>query len=132
MKDNGGGRIINISGLNARISGNLIGSIRNISVSSLTKNLADDLGPYGINTTVVHPGMTYTERSNGMIKDLAKKKSITFEEANELLLKNNSIKSVIDSEDIANIVVFLSSPLSKSINGDAIAAGGGTRGSIYY
>ena len=33
--------------------------------------------------------MTYTERSNGMIKDLAKKKSITFEEANELLLKNN-------------------------------------------
>ena len=132
MKDNGWGRIINIRGLNARISGNIIGSIRNISVSSLTKNLADDLGPYGINTTVVHPGMTYTERSNGMIKDLAKKESITFEEANELLLKNNSIKSVIDSEDIANIVVFLSSPLSKSINGDAIAAGGGTRGSIYY
>jgi len=48
------------------------------------------------------------------------------------LLKNNSIKSVIDSEDIANIVLFLSSPLSKAINGDAIAAGGGTRGSIYY
>ena len=47
------GRIINISGLAARQSGNTIGSIRNVAVVALTKNLADELGPKGINVTVV-------------------------------------------------------------------------------
>ncbi len=132
MKEKGWGRIINISGLNARSSGNLIGSIRNISVSSLTKNLADNLGPHGINVTVIHPGLTYTERSIPMIENLSKEKDISIEKAKNELLSNNSINSVITSYDIANLVVFLASPLSKSINGDAIPAGGGVKGSIYY
>ena len=33
-----------------------VGSIRNVAVAALTKNLADELGPAGINVTVVHPG----------------------------------------------------------------------------
>ena len=37
------GRIINISGLAARSTGSVVGSIRNISVAALTKNLADEL-----------------------------------------------------------------------------------------
>ena len=44
----------------ARQSGNTVGSIRNVAVSALTKNLADELGPHGINVTVVHPGTTRT------------------------------------------------------------------------
>ena len=132
MKKNGWGRIINISGLNARSSGNLIGSMRNISVSSLTKNLADNLGPYGINVNVIHPGLTYTERSDDGIKKLSEKNKISIEEAKEQILANNSIGKVITAYDIANIVAFLSSPLSKSINGEPIPAGGGQKGFIYY
>jgi short-subunit dehydrogenase len=37
----GGGRIINISGLAALQTGSTIGSIRNVGVAALTKNLAD-------------------------------------------------------------------------------------------
>tara|TARA_B100000519_G_C14228588_1_gene431235 strand:+ start:1103 stop:1897 length:795 start_codon:yes stop_codon:yes gene_type:complete len=132
MKKNGWGRIINISGLNARSSGNLIGSMRNISVSSLTKNLADNLGPYGINVNVIHPGLTYTERSDDGIEKLSKKNNISMDEAKEQILANNSIKKVITAYDIANIVAFLSSPLSKAINGEPIPAGGGQKGFIYY
>jgi len=40
----GWGRIINISGLAARQTGSIIGSIRNVAVAALTKNLADELG----------------------------------------------------------------------------------------
>ena len=101
-------------------------------MSSLTKNLADNLGPHGINVTVIHPGLTYTERSIPMIENLSKEKDISIEKAKNELLSNNSINSVITSYDIANLVVFLASPLSKSINGDAIPAGGGVKGSIYY
>jgi NAD(P)-dependent dehydrogenase (short-subunit alcohol dehydrogenase family) len=41
-----------------------VGSLRNVEVSSLSKNLADELGPHGINVTVVHPGATRTERTS--------------------------------------------------------------------
>lgn len=58
MKRQGWGRIINISGMASRNSGNTIGSIRNVGVVAMTKNLADELGPFGINVTVVHPGLT--------------------------------------------------------------------------
>jgi len=132
MKAKGWGRIVNISGLNARSSSNLIGSIRNVSVSSLTKNLADNLGPFGINVSVVHPGLTYTERSDQMIKNLSKKNSIDYDSAKKILFENNSINALISSEDIANVIAFLASPLSVSINGDAISAGGGINGFIYY
>ncbi|WP_413247725.1 hypothetical protein [Rhodococcus sp. Z13] len=33
-----------------------------MSVAAVTTNLADELGPHGINVTVVHPGRTRTER----------------------------------------------------------------------
>src|SRR6478736_5802170 len=52
----GWGRIINISGTQARNSGSITGAIRNASVHALTKNLADELGTKGINVTTVHPG----------------------------------------------------------------------------
>ncbi|MDE1950451.1 MAG: SDR family NAD(P)-dependent oxidoreductase, partial [Burkholderiales bacterium] len=62
MKAGGWGRIVNIAGLAARQSGSTVGSVRNVAVAALTKNLADELGPAGINVTVVHPGLTRTER----------------------------------------------------------------------
>ena len=62
MIEHGWGRIINVSGLAARQSGSILGSIRNVAVAAMTKNLADELGPHGINCTVVHPGATRTER----------------------------------------------------------------------
>jgi NAD(P)-dependent dehydrogenase (short-subunit alcohol dehydrogenase family) len=58
MAAQGWGRIINLAGLGARMTGWIVGSIRNVSVAALTKNLADELGPSGINVTVVHPGLT--------------------------------------------------------------------------
>ena len=45
MRRQGWGRIINISGLAARRSASTIGSMRNVSVVAMTKNLADELGP---------------------------------------------------------------------------------------
>src|SRR5215212_3776601 len=55
MIQQGWGRIINISGLAARQSGNAIGSMRNVAVAALSKNMADELGPQGINVVCVHP-----------------------------------------------------------------------------
>src|SRR5262245_45180019 len=77
----GWGRIINISGLAARQTGNVFGSIRNVAVAALTKNLADELGPAGVNVTAVHPGVTVTERTPAMVARLAEANGTTVEQA---------------------------------------------------
>lgn len=131
MKAQGWGRIINISGLAARSSGSALGSMRNVSVSALTKNLADELGPHGINVTVVHPGVSRTERTPSMVAAVVERDGVTPEEA-ERRMAGNSIRRLVSAEEIADVITFLASPRSVSINGDAVAVGGGAGNSIYY
>src|SRR5262249_49438605 len=57
----GWGRIVNISGLNARVAGNAVASLSNVAGAGLTKNLAGEAGPHGINVTGIHPGGMRTE-----------------------------------------------------------------------
>jgi NAD(P)-dependent dehydrogenase (short-subunit alcohol dehydrogenase family) len=125
------GRIINISGLAARSTGSIIGSIRNVAVVAMSKNLADELGPHGINVTVVHPGLTRTEKTAGVVASLAQRQSISEAEAEKRMV-NNLVGRWVDAQDIAYVVTFLASPKAAAINGDVIAAGGGIRGTIYY
>jgi NAD(P)-dependent dehydrogenase (short-subunit alcohol dehydrogenase family) len=132
MARQGWGRIINISGLAARSSGSTIGSMRNVAVAAMTKNLADELGPRGINVTVVHPGMTRTEATPGVIARRASAAGVSEVEMERQMAEGNSVRRIIGAGDIANVVTFLASPLSVAINGDAIAAGGGVGPAIYY
>ncbi len=132
MIDQGWGRIINLSGMAARQTGYAIGSIRNVSVAALSKNLADELGPQGINVTTVHPGMTYTERIPAMLEERAKAQGITVEEAERQMADGNTIHHLVDAREIAYVIAFLASPKSISINGDAIATGGGVPRAIHY
>jgi NAD(P)-dependent dehydrogenase (short-subunit alcohol dehydrogenase family) len=132
MTAQGWGRIINISGLGARQTGTTVGSIRNVGVAALTKNLADELGPKGINVTCVHPGLTRTEKTPGVIEWRASTQKKTKEEVEKAMNDLNTIRRLVTAEEIGYIVAFLASPKSIAINGDAIAAGGGIPGSIYY
>jgi NAD(P)-dependent dehydrogenase (short-subunit alcohol dehydrogenase family) len=132
MVAQGWGRIINISGLNARMSGSLVGSVRNVAVAAMTKNLADELGPSGVNVTVVHPGTTVTERTPGMLAARAERDGIPAEEVARRLAGATSIGRLVTGEEVADVVAFLASPRSVAITGDAIAVGGGSRGAIYY
>jgi NAD(P)-dependent dehydrogenase (short-subunit alcohol dehydrogenase family) len=132
MKKNNWGRIINISGHAARRAGSTIGSMRNVSVVAMTKNIADELGPYGINVSVVHPGLTWTERMPGLIAERAKSQGISAEEVKQQLDQGNTVRKMIDAQEVAYVVTFLASPKAIAITGDVIAAGGGVGGNIYY
>jgi NAD(P)-dependent dehydrogenase (short-subunit alcohol dehydrogenase family) len=116
MAQAGGGRIINISGLAARTTGSTIGSMRNVAVAALTKNVADELSGLGITAVVVHPGLTVTEKTP----------------ADAPVPVGALLGRRVDAREVACIVAFLASPKSVAINGDAIAVAGGVRGAIYY
>jgi NAD(P)-dependent dehydrogenase (short-subunit alcohol dehydrogenase family) len=132
MAAQGWGRIINISGLNARLTGSVVGSIRNVAVAAMTKNLADELGPSGITVTVVHPGTTVTEQTHDLLAARAERAGTTVEEAAAALGAATSIGRLVTAAEVADVVTFLASPRSVAISGDAISVGGGARGTIHY
>jgi NAD(P)-dependent dehydrogenase (short-subunit alcohol dehydrogenase family) len=126
------GRIINVSGLAARQTGTIIGSMRNVSVSALTKNLADELSPHGISAVCVHPGLTRTEKTPGVLAAQAKAQGVSEAEIEKRMAARNLARKIITAEEIAYVVTFLASPKAVALNGDVIAAGGGAPGVIHY
>ncbi|MET0453703.1 MAG: SDR family NAD(P)-dependent oxidoreductase [Mycobacterium sp.] len=131
LVDQGWGRIINVSGLGYRQTHSIVRSIRNVSVAALTKNLADELGPHGVNVTVVHPGQTRTESKTVEYQAGADAAGISLADY-ERQLAGNAIGRIVDATEVADVVTFLASPRSVSITGDAVAAGGGLLGTINY
>jgi len=132
MRAAGWGRIVNISGLAARQTGNAVGSMRNVAVAALTKNMADELGPSGIQVTVVHPGLTRTERTAPLVAARAQAAGKGEAEIEAQMAAMNSIQHLVTAEEVAWVVAFLCSPRSRAINGDVIAAGGGAPRTIHY
>ncbi len=71
-------------------------------MSALTKNLADELGPKGVNVTVVHPGLTRTERLTARLspQSEATGRAVADLEAD---LVRNSVRRVIDAGEVADV-----------------------------
>lgn len=124
MIENKWGRIINISGLAARIGGNYFSSgPRNASVIHLTKSASMELGKHGINVNAIYPGIVDTET----FRD-----KVTNEEAIQQVKSLNSLGRLITPEEIAYVVTFLASPLSASITGEVIPVTGGIGNTVYF
>jgi NAD(P)-dependent dehydrogenase (short-subunit alcohol dehydrogenase family) len=132
MIERGWGRIINISGLAARSTGSIVGTVRNVAVAAMSKNLADELGPQGINVVVVHPGMTRTERTAEALAAMADARGTTPAELEQRLESAVSIKRLVTAAEVASVVAFLASPKSVAMNGDPVVVSGGAPGPIYY
>jgi NAD(P)-dependent dehydrogenase (short-subunit alcohol dehydrogenase family) len=132
MRARGWGRVLNISGLAARQTGSAVGSIRNVAVVALTKNMADELGPSGINVNVVHPGVTRTERTAALVQARATAQGMAPAEVEAQMAAGNSIRHLVDASEVADVVVFLCSPRARAINGEVIPAGGGAPRAIHY
>ena len=132
MASAGWGRIINIDGLGARMTGSVLTSMRNAAVAALTKNAADELGGFGINVVAVSPGLVRTEATEGVMSARAERQGVTVEALEANLGSTYAIGRMVTAAEVAAIVTFLASPLSVAINGDVIACGGGVKGPIYY
>jgi NAD(P)-dependent dehydrogenase (short-subunit alcohol dehydrogenase family) len=132
MIERGWGRIVNVSGLAARSTGSIVGSIRNVAVAAMTKNLADELGRHGITVTVVHPGLTRTEATPGVIAARAAAAGLEPAVVEARMAQGNALKRIVDADEVAAVVAFLASPRAAAITGDAVACGGGQPGPIFY
>ena len=79
-----------------------------------TKTMSQELSPYHIRVNAVAPSLTDTAMSNQM-----------GEEANAEIMRRTAIKSLVSVDDVAKLVLFLSSDDSSFINGQIIRVDGG-------
>jgi NAD(P)-dependent dehydrogenase (short-subunit alcohol dehydrogenase family) len=137
LKQQGWGRIINISGTNARNAGNLSGGARNTSLVHLTKTLAVQLGRFGITVNCVHPGTTRTERTPRLLATRAKELGVPAEEVEARDFapdspRGNAICRMVDASEIAYVTVFLASDKAWAVSGELVVATGGAGRAVYY
>ena len=67
-----------------------------------------------------------------MTSDEAAARSVTAADAERAMAAGVASGDVVTAAEIGDVIAFLASPRSVTITGDAVAAGGGTRGAIHY
>lgn len=120
MKEQGWGRIINISSISGRSGGGPGGSpyaAAKAAVNSLTKSLAKEGGEHGVTANAVAPGVILT--------DIHQKN--TPPEMLEQLRQNTLLKRIGQAEDVTGAVAFLASDDAGYITGEHLAINGGLR-----
>ncbi|WP_152392831.1 SDR family NAD(P)-dependent oxidoreductase [Paenibacillus guangzhouensis] len=102
---------------------------------SISRSLAELAKGTNVTVNTVMPGSTLTEGVEAWLKTLYPNEKMTVEETEKRFMRENRPTSIIQRlirpEEIANLVTFLSSPLSSAINGSAYRIDGGLVRSVF-
>ena len=132
LKKSDQARVINISGTRGREpeAHSMMSGPINFGTLSVTKALANELGPFGITVNAICPGSTRTRRWDELVSITARERKTNEQEAETHLLREVPLGKVIEPEDVADLAVFLASARSRVISGTAINVDGGRTRSI--
>ena len=127
MLANGWGRIVNIAstaGLKAYSYVSAYCAAKH-GVIGLTRALALEVAQKGVTVNAVCPGYTETDILKDAIVNIMQKTGRDEMEARAELASANPQKRLIQTEEVADAVLWLCSPASSAQNGQAIAVAGG-------
>ena len=111
------GSIVFISSSTAFDGGaNIEYSASKAAINGAVKRLAIELGNFGIRVNAVAPGLTATDMGNSMS-----------EEDEAIALSMNVMKRKGEPEEIADVVLFLGSDMSRFMTGQVLRVDGGLR-----
>ena len=122
----GGGSIVNLSSAAGRFGFALRTpyAASKWAVVGLSKSLAIELGPDQIRVNAICPGAVEGERIDRVIAAKAKALGITFETMRAELVEKASMKRMVSSQDIANMILYLCSDAGRLVSGQAIGVDG--------
>ena len=117
------GRIINICSVQSELGRPGIApyTASKGAVKMLTKGMAIDLGPHGINVNGIGPGYFKTELNARLVAD---------ETFSSWLIGRTPSRRWGDVEDLAGAAVFLASDASKFVNGHILYVDGGVTATL--
>ena len=96
------------------------------AIIGVTKSLAMELGQFNIRVNAICPGSVSGDRIDRVIKAKADSLSIDENQVREDFEGMVSLKTFVDKEDIANMVVFLLSDEASRISGQVMTVDGNT------
>jgi len=117
MVRQGGGAIVSLSSLAARVGGIVTApdyATSKAGVIGLTRTLARQYGPKGIRVNAVAPGPIMTEMTRHWSEDVRRE-----------FIARIPLRRLGTAEDVASVVVFLAGPESGYITGATIDINGG-------
>ena len=117
IRQNQGGRIINLSSIHATLSEPSCSAYTAAKggIESFTRTLATELASYKITANILAPGATYTELTIPMYTPAVK----------EALYKRIPLKDIAEPEDIAHAALYLASDESRYMTGSTLTIDGG-------
>ena len=132
MREQGGGRIVNIVGLAGHEPYHLLTlpSVVNVGLLALTKTATDELASDGILVNAVNPNAAETGLGDRMIEELAAAQGVSGKEVREYLIGSTPLGRLARPEDVAAAVLFYASELSGFVTGTSLAIDGGAHRAI--
>jgi 3-oxoacyl-[acyl-carrier protein] reductase len=132
MVAQGGGRVVNLIG-NDGVKPSyweIAPGAANAAGQNLTISLAGQYGKHNISFVAVNPGPVRTERWAGLVKAMSRDMNLSVEEADKLAPSSIPLGRIAETEEVANLCVYLSSPLAHFVNGTMIEIDGGQEKSL--
>jgi len=127
LKRNGGGRIVNIISVTARIPLENMGVSNTLRGAMLnwSKTLSKELGKFNITVNNVLPGYTETERLLEVIAGVSAKQRISTDDYSKILISQIPLGRFGRPEEIGAVASFLLSDEASFVTGISIPVDGG-------
>lgn len=128
MRKRGGGSIINtasIAGIAGQPGFGAYTATKH-AVVGLSRSLACEFGIDNIRVNAICPGVIRTQLNDSLIEMTARRHDVTAERARTLLESMAALNRMGEPEEVAEVVVFLASPLASFVSGGAFPITGAT------
>ncbi len=127
MLENGGGSIINMSSQSGKVGTNNYQAYcaSKFGVIGLTQSLSKEFAKEGIKVNAICPGVVNTPMWEKQAADYGKKRNLKEDEVMDYFREKIPAHRIGTVEDIAKLVVFLSTSDSDYITGQALNVNGG-------
>jgi gluconate 5-dehydrogenase len=129
FKENGYGKIINLSSVRGKIATKGTGNAGYCStkgaVDMLTKQLASEFGPFGVTVNAIGPNITATPMMVPVFEKRAAEAGVDIETYLKQQGAGNPMRKMGAPEDIVGTAVFLAAPASDFMTGNILYPDGG-------